>query len=85
MIGIFFPVDGCHMGWIFIKVRSPDSKLRVRIDPVDGPFSARRKFNSFFRHRISNPEFDRAGTFKELRHSGLVEACETSRERLLPH
>ena len=34
MIGIFSPVDGCHMGWIFIKVRSPNSKLRVRIDPV---------------------------------------------------
>ena len=34
MSGIFFPVDGCHMGWIFIKVRSPDSELRVRIDPV---------------------------------------------------
>ena len=34
MIGIFFPVDRRHMGWIFIKVRSPDSKLRVRIDPV---------------------------------------------------
>ena len=34
MIGIFFPVDRGHMGWIFIKVRSTDSKLRVRIDPV---------------------------------------------------
>ena len=34
MIGIFFPVDRRHVGWIFIKVRSPDSKLRVRVDPV---------------------------------------------------
>ena len=34
MIGIFFPVDRRHMCWIFIKVRSPDSKLRVRVDPV---------------------------------------------------
>ena len=34
MIGIFSPVDRGHMGWIFIKVRSTDAKLRVRIDPV---------------------------------------------------
>jgi hypothetical protein len=34
MIGIFLPVDRRHMGWIFIKVWSPDSKLRVRVDQV---------------------------------------------------
>ena len=39
MIGIFFPVDRRHMGWIFIKVGSPDSKLRVRVDPVSQFFT----------------------------------------------
>jgi hypothetical protein len=34
MIGIFFPVDRRYMGRISIEVRSPDSKLRVRVDPV---------------------------------------------------
>jgi hypothetical protein len=27
VIGVFFTVDRCHMGWIFIKIRSPDPKL----------------------------------------------------------
>ena len=34
VIGIFFAVDRRHMCWIFIKIRSPNSKLlAVRVDP----------------------------------------------------
>src|SRR4029077_17141947 len=44
MIGIFFPVDRRHMGWIFIKVRSPDSKLRVRVDRALAKFFAKVTF-----------------------------------------
>ena len=40
VIGIFFAVDGCHMGWIFIKIRSPDSQLlAVRVDPFPQIFT----------------------------------------------
>jgi hypothetical protein len=40
VIGIFFAVDRCHVGWIFIKIRSPDSKLlAVRVDPFPQIFA----------------------------------------------
>jgi hypothetical protein len=40
VIGIFFAVNRCHMGWIFIKIRSPDSKLlAVRVDPFPQIFA----------------------------------------------
>ena len=40
VIGIFFAVDRCHMGWIFIKIRSPDSKLlAVHVDPFPQVFA----------------------------------------------
>ena len=42
----------------------------------DGTFSARRRFELVLAPSVSNPEFDRAGTLKQLRHSGLVEASE---------
>ena len=42
MIGVFLPVDRRHMRWIFIKVRSTDSKLRVRVDPVPQFFTCGR-------------------------------------------
>ena len=40
VIGIFFAVDRCHMGWIFIKIRSPDSKfLAVQVNPFPQVFA----------------------------------------------
>jgi hypothetical protein len=40
MIGIFFAVDRCHMGWIFIKIRSPNSKLfAVHVNPFPQNFA----------------------------------------------
>ena len=40
VIGIFFAVDRCHMGWIFIKIRSPDSKLlSVHVNPFPQTFA----------------------------------------------
>jgi hypothetical protein len=40
VIGIFFSVDRCHMGWIFIKVWSPDSELlAVCVDPFPQTFA----------------------------------------------
>ena len=40
VIGIFFSVDRCHMGWILIKVRSPDSELlAVCVDPFPQTFA----------------------------------------------
>jgi hypothetical protein len=42
MIGVFFPVDRRHMRWVLIKVRSPDSKLPVRVDPVPQFFTCGR-------------------------------------------
>src|SRR5260370_19951765 len=38
--GIFLAVDRCQMRWIFIEIRSPDSKLvPVSIDPFPQAFS----------------------------------------------
>ena len=40
VIRIFFAVDRCHMGWIFIEIRPPDSKLlAVHVDPFPQVFA----------------------------------------------
>jgi hypothetical protein len=39
-VGIFFAVDRCYMGWIFIKIRSTDSKFHaVRVNPFPQTFA----------------------------------------------
>ena len=40
VVGIFFAVDRCHMGRIFIKIRSPDLKLlAVHVNPFPQAFA----------------------------------------------
>ena len=40
VVGTLFAIDRCHMGWIFIKIRSPDSKLlAVRVNPFPQIFA----------------------------------------------
>ena len=40
VIGIFFAVNRCYMGWIFIKIGSSDSQLfAVRVDPFPQIFA----------------------------------------------
>ena len=40
MIGIFFAIGRCHVGWIFIKIRSPDAKLlAVQVDRFPQTFA----------------------------------------------
>ena len=40
VIGIFFAIGRCHVGWIFIKIRSPDAKLlAVQVDPFPQTFA----------------------------------------------
>ena len=38
--GIFLAIDGCYMGWIFIQIRPPNSKLvAVRVNPFPQAFA----------------------------------------------
>jgi hypothetical protein len=47
VIGIFFAFDRRHMGWIFIKIRSPDSKiLAVRVNPFPQTFACNESFRT---------------------------------------
>ena len=40
VVGIFFAIDRCHVSWIFIKIRPPDSQLlAVRVNPFPRTFA----------------------------------------------
>jgi hypothetical protein len=41
VVGIFFAIDRCHVSWIFIKIRPPDSQLlAVRVNPFPQTFAS---------------------------------------------
>jgi hypothetical protein len=40
VIGIFFAINRCHMGWVFIQIRPPDAKLfAVHVNPFPQAFA----------------------------------------------
>ena len=53
-----------------------EGSLLLRAAPIHGICFGQEKVRFVLAPSVSNPEFDRAGTLKQLRHSGLVKACE---------